>query len=151
MDQSDREYVILDSREAAGALDSWDEHLCLRRTPLGHELAIYGYELLGEVPDHWYDEDTGEPLPPYRDEFGDIALPAEYERQAVTGVTSDRYLVGSLVPVQDNAVVTLAGTGRSALVVALDALDWPRSALAALMVAVAVAPVSAAAGRPRQG
>lgn len=66
-------------------------------------------------------------------------------------MTSDRYLVGSLVPVQDDAVVMLAGTKRSALVAARDALDWSRSALAVLMVAVAKAVVPAAPGGPRRG
>lgn len=76
MDTKYSDWIIIDEREGAGRLDSWNEYLCARRTsdPARYEIAICCYEIVSELPREWFD-DNWHPLPEYSDAEGNFALP----------------------------------------------------------------------------
>ena len=98
-------WMILDEREAKGSIDTWSEFLCVRRTdePDTCDIAICGYEVVGEIPTAWFD-DEGQPLPEYSDVTGSLKLPQFYEyryagrviRTKLSGHDGE-YLLGELV------------------------------------------------------
>ena len=98
-------WIIIDEREATGSIDTWSEYLCVSRTddPKKFEIAICRYEMVGEIPLEWFDED-GQPLPEYSDGTGCLEVPEYYEyryagqivRTKLTGHDGE-YLLGELV------------------------------------------------------
>ena len=98
-------WIIVDEREATGSIDTWSEYLCVSRTddPKKFEIAICRYEMVGEIPLEWFDED-GQPLPEYSDGTGCLEVPEYYEyryagqivRTKLTGHDRE-YLLGELV------------------------------------------------------
>jgi len=98
-------WIIVDEREATGSIDTRSEYLCVSRTddPKKFEIAICRYEMVGEIPLEWFDED-GQPLPEYSDGTGCLEVPEYYEyryagqivRTKLTGHDRE-YLLGELV------------------------------------------------------
>jgi hypothetical protein len=128
-------WTVCDKREAYGVHDIWEEYLCVRRAPGGWEVAVCQHDLLREVASEWFDE-NGEPLPEYRDEHGALKLPDVVDGQEVWGFDGE-YILGRLVP--SNADSNRICVGDLDEVFGLDALaslDWPRTALGALLAAV---------------
>ena len=74
--------AILDEREGVGRVDTWSEYLCVSRThdPDKFEIAICRYEMVGEIPTDWFD-DEGQPLPKYSDDTGCLKVPEYYEHR----------------------------------------------------------------------
>jgi len=100
----DNTWIILDEREGVGRVDTWSEYLCVSRThdPDKFEIAICRYEMVGEIPTDWFD-DEGQPLPKYSDDTGCLEVPEYYEhryagqivRTKLTGHDGE-YLLGEL-------------------------------------------------------
>lgn len=70
------------SREQSTMADTWTEYLCASPSKDGFVLGICVHELLGYIPQEWFDDD-GEPLPEFRGDDGCLKLPAEYEGRSL--------------------------------------------------------------------
>lgn len=46
--EASRDWAVIATRTASGARDTWEEHLCARRTGRGLQLDVMAYEVLGE-------------------------------------------------------------------------------------------------------
>ena len=98
-------WIIVDEREATGSIDTWSEFLCVSRTnePQNFILAICRYEMVGEIPPEWFDDEC-QPLPEYSDGEGGLEVPEYFEyryagqivRTKLTGHDGE-YLLGGLV------------------------------------------------------
>ena len=64
MTDSETQWIIVDEREGVGRVDTWSEYLCVMPAsePDTIEIAICRYEMLGEIPVDWFDEE-GQTLP----------------------------------------------------------------------------------------
>ena len=128
-------YPIL-SREQSSMVDSWTEYLCATEDGDGFALGICVHELLGYVPQEWFDED-GEPLSEYRDEHGSLQVPSEHEGRQVFGHDGE-YLLGPLGQSNNEQSAHVNELSRSALSEALRQMEWSEEdvdeALAALQI-----------------
>jgi hypothetical protein len=126
-------WIIIDEREATGSIDTWNEYLCVGRTddPNNFEIAICGYEMVGEIPSDWFDED-GQPLPEYSDGTGCLEVPEYYEyryagqivRTKLTGHDGE-YLLGELVYDETyGSPITVHAEYLAELSLALKNLGW---------------------------
>jgi hypothetical protein len=98
-------WVIIDEREATGSINTWSEYLCVSRTddPNNFERAICRYEMVGEIPQEWFDAE-GQPLPEYSDSDGYLEIPEYIEHRYAGGIFNTKlsghdgeYLLGELV------------------------------------------------------
>lgn len=126
-------WIIVDEREANGSIDTWSEYLCVRRAgdPNKFEIAICGYEMIGEIPADWFDEE-GQPLPEYSDGTGGLEVPEYYEyryagriiRTKLTGHDGE-YLLGELICDENYGPPTsLQSDDLANLSKALTDLEW---------------------------
>jgi hypothetical protein len=91
--------------EFSGLLDVFSEHLYLKRNRDGTlTMSSLGYEVLGEANE-------------YVDEGGRLTLPKRIGGKHVFGTEGD-YVVGKLVPKDDDAIITLSAGAI------LDARSW---------------------------
>lgn len=122
-------WVILDTQEAFGAVDSWDEYLCTFRTNRGFILNVLRHQWLGEVPEEWFDDD-GRPLPEHQDAEGELKLPDEVDDCTVVGFMYGGF-VGGLEPAGPDevelSVLTVASVAE-----ALRRLRWDTSVASAV-------------------
>ena len=98
-------WIIIDEREATGSIDTWSEYLCVSQTdePQSFEIAICRYEMVGEIPQEWFD-DEGQPLTEYSDSEGYLKIPEYFEHRYAGGIFKTKlsghdgeYLLGELV------------------------------------------------------
>jgi hypothetical protein len=120
-------WVTIDSREAYGSIDSWQEYLCARRGAWGFILDVFRHEWLGEVPHDWYDED-GELLPEHQDEDGDLKLPEKVMGVPVFGYAYGGF-IGELVSINIDGV-QISDWSDEMVGAALEALRWEGTSLA---------------------
>jgi hypothetical protein len=120
--------IAIATMEAYGAVDSWDEYLCVFRGAWGFDLNVYRYDWLGEIPYEWYD-DEGELLPEHRDSNGFPRFPEDW----FGGPIIDwRYggFVGGLTSSRWDKGAQLSDCSESMIRAALESLRWPQGSLA---------------------
>lgn len=119
-------WIALDTQEAYGAVDSWDEYLCALPTDRGFVLNVLRHQWLGEVPQDWFDDD-GQPVPEHRDAEGELKLPDEVDGCTVVGFMYGGF-VGGLEPAGPDEVVLNVLTEAS-VAAALRQLRWDTSVI----------------------
>ncbi|QDM40615.1 hypothetical protein [Altererythrobacter sp. TH136] len=125
-------WIILDTQEAYGAVDSWDEYLCALRTDRGFVLNVLRHQWLGEVQQDWFDDD-GQPVPEHRDADGDLKLPDEVDGCTVVGFMHGGF-VGGLEPAGPDEV-ELGVLTEASVAEALRRLRWDPSIASAVVAA----------------
>ncbi len=110
------------TREQSSMADTWTEYLCASPVGNGFVLGICTHELIGGIPDDWYDDD-GELLPGYRDENGDLLLPAEYEGRPVEGHDGE-YLLGPLDQWNNDQSALVRQLSRESVRESLSQVEW---------------------------
>lgn len=110
------------TREQSSMADTWTEYLCASPVEDGFVLGICTHELLGYIPSEWYDDD-GELLPGYRDENGDLLLPAEYEGRPVEGHDGE-YLLGPLDQWNNDQSALVRQLSRESVRKSLSQVEW---------------------------
>lgn len=133
---ADHDWVTLATRGASGALDAWDEYLMARPASSGLLLNVFAHQWLGEVPDHWCDED-GELLPMHCSDDGDVRLPEVFYGSQVVDCL-DGGFIGGLQPTQDNAEAALRLVSFGAVCDALQFLEWDTGDTAVVLQALEV-------------
>lgn len=126
-------WIIIDEREATGSIDTWSEYLCVSRTdvPNKFEIAICRYEMVGEIPQEWFD-DEGQPLPEYSDSDGYLKIPEYFEHRYAGGIFNTKlsghdgeYLLGELVYDETyGQPISVQRDDDAVLSVALIDLEW---------------------------
>lgn len=116
------EWSMIAARPFSGCFEWGEEYLMARKAQGGIALDIFGNQILGEVPDDWFDED-GEPVPTHRAENGEMRLPEMVAGSPIVGC-QDGYFVGDLVPVQDFTQVIVTEVTEVAVRRALSELCW---------------------------
>ena len=118
------DWTVISSRESSSMVDTWQDYLYIRAAPDGEgwELGLCGYEVLGEPPSEWFDDD-GNPLPEYQDEFGDLKLPDEWEGCPVSHYDGE-YIVGDLTLNTDDSIAQIEAATSEVINDALLSLGW---------------------------
>ena len=116
------DWQILHSREQSTMADTWTEYLCAQIDKIGITLGICTYELLGYLPQEWFDDD-GELLPEFQDENGDLELPSEHDGSPVTGYDGE-WLLGPLDQWNNGEIATMTGLSLENTTEALHILAW---------------------------
>jgi hypothetical protein len=119
---ADTPWITIATREASGAIDSWEEVLQVCKADRGWHLQVFRHVWLGEVPLDWYDED-GELHPEHQDADRDLKLPETIDGKGVTGYADGGFL-GSLIAVSDECQLTECSL--DAIGAALEAVNWPK-------------------------
>jgi hypothetical protein len=137
-------WVIVDEREGVGRVDTWNEYLCIRTSddPDWVEITICRYEMVGEIPADWFDEE-GRPLPEYSDGSDYLVVPDYFDgwagRAKLTGHDGE-YLLGELAV--DEAVGWIGKAqwlDRREISKNLESLQWKTSNLDTLVATIATA------------
>lgn len=118
------DWKVLASREAAGAVDCWDEYLGFQGEPGDYTFSVLRHLWLGAVPDDWYD-DEWELLPEHRDENGELKLPKEVDYCPVRAHMYGGF-VGDLDPAWHDPVIVTELTEGSVREV-LRQVGWDQS------------------------
>jgi hypothetical protein len=129
MEPMDSSWIVVDEREGVGRVDTWSEYLCVSRTdePDTFDIAICRYEVVGEIPAEWFDED-GCPLVEYSDGDGNLLVPEWLEEWGhytkLTGHNGE-YLLGEL-SCEDSYCppITLKFYDRESISQSLNDLRW---------------------------
>lgn len=148
MEPTDSTWIILDEREGVGGVDTWSEYLCASRTdnPEQFEIAICRYEMVGEIPAEWFD-DEGQPLPEYSDGTNCLIVPEYYEyryagqivRTKLTGHDGE-YLLGQLVWDETfGGPITVHAGDSAEISLAIQTLEWVTADQNALISLIAQA------------
>ena len=122
------------SREQSTMADTWTEYLCATREGDKFDLGICAPELLGYIPREWFDEDD-EPLPEYRDEYGSLLVPTEFEGRSVVGHDGE-YLLGPLVQCDNERSASVSELSLEALSEALRQMEWDPEDASKLLAAL---------------
>lgn len=115
-------HPLLTREQSSIGAGTWTEYLCAKPVEDGFVLGICIHELLGEIPSGWYDDD-GELLPSYRDENGDLLLPAEYQGRPVEDYDGE-YLLGPLDQWNNDFSALVRQLSRDAVRENLVQLEW---------------------------
>lgn len=130
------DWHVVSTRRVGGALDDWEEFLCIRegRVASTTVIAICGYEIIGEPPSDWFDDD-GVPLPEYRDDHGDLKLPDMWEGSPVSHFDGE-YMISDLIPIaRHGAKIVLSNSSdKAALPSAIRKLGWKESGAAEALI-----------------
>jgi hypothetical protein len=129
------EWQILHSREQSTVADTWTEYLCAKIDETQITLGICIYELLGDLPREWFDDD-GELLPEFQDENGDLELPDEYDGKPVTG-NNGEWLLGPLDRWNNDEIATITELSLESITEALHALQWDPADASEVLTALA--------------
>ena len=112
------DWTVLETTKVLGAFEEFEWALCMRRNASLWEMAICLEEPISEIPDEWYDEDTGELKSEYQDGTGCLQLPVEVDGVIATGYDG-LYLLGGLSPHPNYGVIELAELSPTAVEEAL--------------------------------
>ena len=115
-------HPLLSREQSSIGAGAWTEYLCANPIGNGFALGICMYELLGDIPSEWYDDD-GDLLPGYRDESGGLLLPAEYKGRPVEGYDGE-YLLGPLDQWNNDQSALVRQLSRESVRESLSQLDW---------------------------
>ncbi len=124
------------SREQSNMSDTWTEYLCATRDGAVFGLGICVHELLGYIPQEWFDDD-GEPLPQYRNKDGSLRVPAEFAGQSVVGHDGE-YLLGSLGQWNSDQSASVSDLSLEAVNDALRQIGWNVDDASELLAALVV-------------
>jgi hypothetical protein len=122
MSEQPSPFIPVASRQASGATEPWTEYLCARHVPQGLEFAVCANKVIAEIPSDWLDED-GLPLPRYRDDRGELMVPAYFQGHEVLDI-ADGYLLGPLEVDPNHDPVTIPRATLRDLQSAMKLLDW---------------------------
>lgn len=111
-------WSVLETTKVLGAFEEFEWALCIRRSASHWEMAVCMEEPISEIPDDWYDEDTGELKPEYQDGTGCLRLPIEVDGVIATGYDG-LYLLGGLSPHPNFGVIELVDLSPRAVEEAL--------------------------------
>lgn len=114
----DSNWAALETTKVLGAFEEFEWALCIRPNSSHWEMAICMEEPISEIPDDWYDEDTGQLKPEYQDGTGCLKLPIEVDGDIATGYDG-LYLLGGLSPHPDYGVIELVDLSPSGVQEAL--------------------------------
>jgi hypothetical protein len=138
------DWELLATREAWGAVDSWDEYLGLKGVPGQYTFSVLRHLWLGEVPEDWFDEE-GELLPEHIDEDGELRLPEEAD-----GLPVRAHMYGGFVGDLDTAwhdPVTVTELTEASVKEVLRQVGWDQSEFAAIWEGIKAALGLADTGR----
>jgi hypothetical protein len=91
--------------------DDWVEYLAIRPCGNAFEMTICGYEVLGEPPSSWFNED-GNPLPAYSTKNGSLLFPDELYGTKISAYDGVNFL-GDLVQDPDFELVVILDNAES--------------------------------------
>ena len=115
-------HILVTREQSSIGAGAWTEYLCARPVEDGFLLGICINELLGDIPSEWHDDD-GELLPEYRDENGDLLLPAQYEGRPVEGYDGE-YILGPLDRWNNDESALVKHLSRDSVSESLRELEW---------------------------
>jgi hypothetical protein len=114
--------ILVTREQSSIGAGAWTEYLCARTVEDGFLLGICIYELLGDIPSEWRDDD-GELLPEYQDGNGDLLLPAQYEGRRVEGYDGE-YILGPLDRWNNDESALVKHLSRDSVSKSLHELEW---------------------------
>ena len=107
-------WTIIGERNVASnspGSDDWVEYLAIRPCGNVFEMTICGYEVLGEPPSSWFNED-GNPLPAYSTKNGSLLFPDELNGTKISSYDGVN-LLGDLVQDPDFELVVILDNAES--------------------------------------
>jgi hypothetical protein len=112
------EWTVLETTKVLGSFEEFEWALCIRRNANHWELAVCVEAQISEIPDDWYDEETGELKAEYQDGTGCLQLPIEVDGVIATGYDG-LYLLGGLSAHPNYGVIELVELSSTAVELAL--------------------------------